>query len=211
VFGISLTEVAMIAVVALVVVGPQKLPGMLRTLGEWVRRIRQMTTQVRAQTGIDDILRQEGIDGGLAELRGLVRGDLSGLSRAKRSYDVDDDPYEKAADIDQFREYPPEGVDSAGAVPDDLVDDDDDDELRAARPGVDRAAGERSSTRSEGDADAPKLTSGDDAEASNPTSADDAQAPKPTPTDDAEASKPTPAEGDTSQPSPAPWETDRDS
>jgi len=129
VFGISLTEVAMIALVALVVVGPQKLPGMLRTLGEWVRKIRQMTTAVRVQTGIDDILREEGIDGGIAELRNLVRGDLGSLARARKSRDTyDDDPYETAAELDRFREYPIEGVDCAGALPDDLVDEDEDED-----------------------------------------------------------------------------------
>lgn len=122
-FGISLTEVAMIALVALVVVGPDKLPKMLRTLGEWVRKIRQMTTAVRAQTGIDDILREEGIDGGLAELRSLVRGDLTAIGRGRpRPDQPEDDPYAKAEEIDRYREYPPEGVDAAGALPDDLVD-----------------------------------------------------------------------------------------
>ncbi|MBK7582284.1 MAG: twin-arginine translocase TatA/TatE family subunit [Myxococcales bacterium] len=124
-FGISLSEVALIAMVALVVVGPKKLPGMLRTLGEWVRKIRLMTTQVRAQTGIDDILRQEGIDGGIAELRGLIRGDLALLSRARTgSGDAApvDDPYESAVELDRYREYPPEGPDACGALPDDLWD-----------------------------------------------------------------------------------------
>jgi sec-independent protein translocase protein TatB len=138
VFGISLTEVAMIALVALVVVGPQKLPGMLRTLGEWMRKIRQMTTAVRVQTGIDDILREEGIDGGIAELRNLVRGDLGSMARARKSRDrYDDDPYETAAELDRFREYPIEGVDCAGALPDDLVDEDEEEEEAGEEPEAD--------------------------------------------------------------------------
>ncbi|MBK8995960.1 MAG: twin-arginine translocase TatA/TatE family subunit [Myxococcales bacterium] len=124
-FGISLSEVALIAVVALLVVGPQKLPSMLRTLGEWARKLRQMTTQVRAQTGIDEILRQEGIDGGISELRSLIRGDLASLTRA-RSHVPEaeplDDPYPRAADLDRTREYPPEGPDAGGALADDLWD-----------------------------------------------------------------------------------------
>jgi sec-independent protein translocase protein TatB len=125
VFGISLSEVVMIALVALIVVGPQKLPGMLRNLGQWVRKIRQMTTEVRAQTGIDDILRQEGIDGGIAELRNLIRGDLSALSRARHHEPepAAEDPYADAYELDRTREYPAEGVDASGALPDDLVDD----------------------------------------------------------------------------------------
>lgn len=123
-FGISLTELAMIAVVTLIVVGPQKLPKMLRTVGEWLGKLRRLTTEVRAQTGIDDILRQEGIDGGLSELRSIMRGDLSGVGRnMSRRPVIPDDPYPETIAIDKTREYPPEGPDAAGALPDDLVDD----------------------------------------------------------------------------------------
>ena len=124
-FGFSFAEVVLIAIVALIVVGPQKLPAMLRTLGQWIRRLREMTTQVRAQTGIDEILRQEGIDGGIAELRSLIRGDLAQLARARHDQEKPerrDDPYEEAFELDRYREYPLEGADSHGALPDDLVD-----------------------------------------------------------------------------------------
>lgn len=124
-FGISLTEVAVIAVVTLIVVGPQKLPKMLRTVGEWIAKLRRLTSEVRAQTGIDEILRNEGIDGGLTELRSILRGDLSGVGRAvsRRGSLVEDDPYAEAIELDKTREYPLEGADAAGAVPDDLFDD----------------------------------------------------------------------------------------
>jgi sec-independent protein translocase protein TatB len=118
VFGLSLSEMVVIAVVALVAVGPQKLPGMLKTLGQWIRKLRQMTTEVRAQTGIDEILRAEGIHGGLNELRGLVRGQFQ---EAPRATAAQADPY-SSLEIDMTREYPLEGADAAGALPDDLFD-----------------------------------------------------------------------------------------
>jgi len=125
VFGISFTELLVIALVALIVVGPQKLPGMLRALGDWVRRLRSLSTEVRAQTGIDEILREEGIEGGLAELRGILRGDLSSVGRARdRPTPLPPafDPYVPTVTVDTDREYPPEGADAAGVVPDDLLD-----------------------------------------------------------------------------------------
>ncbi len=127
-FGVSFTEIAVIALITLIFVGPQKLPSMLYTLGRWIRKLRELTTQVRAQTGIDEILRQEGFEGGLGELRNMLRGDIQvGRGARRRHYE---DPYEEAYELDQSREYPPEGADVSGAVPDDLVDDDDgDDEL----------------------------------------------------------------------------------
>jgi sec-independent protein translocase protein TatB len=125
VFGISLTEIIIIAIVALVVVGPQKLPGMLRTLGEWIGKLRRLTSEVRAQTGIDEILRSEGIDGGLGELRGMLRGDFVGPGRGRPR--PADDPY-RDVEADVWREYPVEGPDSYDALPDDLVDTDAGDE-----------------------------------------------------------------------------------
>lgn len=114
-FGVSFSEMVLIAVVALLVVGPQKLPGMLRTLGEWVGKIRRFTTEMRAQTGIDDILREEGIDG-VAELRSLLRGEIAAARNRAHQ-----DPYGDAAQPDPNQEYPPEGPDCQDALPDDLV------------------------------------------------------------------------------------------
>jgi sec-independent protein translocase protein TatB len=119
VFGFSIFEVLMIGVVALVAVGPQRLPGMLKTFGAWMRKLRKMTTDVRAQTGIDDLLRQEGIHGGLNELRSLVRGHAPGPAPAPIPYRRED-PY-ASLEIDVTREYPPEGPDAYGALPDDLL------------------------------------------------------------------------------------------
>lgn len=118
-FGISFSEIAVIAVIALVVVGPQKLPGMLRTMGLWVRKIRKMTTEVRAQTGIDEILREEGIDG-VHELRSLLRGEIA-AAKGRRTAPADD-PYLETLEFDLGREYPIEGPDAYRAVPDDLMD-----------------------------------------------------------------------------------------
>lgn len=124
-FGISFTELAVVAVIALIVVGPQKLPGMLRTVGDFIRKMRRLTTEVRQQTGIDDILRQEGIQGGLTELRGMLRGDFGGAPAYRpATYPARQDPYaNERVPIDKTREYPVEGPDAAGALPDDLVDD----------------------------------------------------------------------------------------
>ena len=106
----------MIAIVALLAVGPRRLPGMLRDMGNWIRKLRKMTTDVRAQTGIDDILRAEGLGGGLNELRSLMRGAPAPAPTPYRPHD------EPGRDIDVAREYPPEGADAKGAIPDDLVD-----------------------------------------------------------------------------------------
>jgi sec-independent protein translocase protein TatB len=52
-FDIGFWELAIIAVVALLVVGPDRLPGLARTVGLWVGRIRRYVATVR-----DDIERE---------------------------------------------------------------------------------------------------------------------------------------------------------
>jgi len=97
---------------------------MLRTVGLWMHKLRRMTTEVREQTGIDDLMRQEGFSGGISELRSLLRGDPRSLiipPEAARPVSLDD-PYASGPAFDRSRERPVEGPDSRGAIPDDLVD-----------------------------------------------------------------------------------------
>ncbi|MEO8178665.1 MAG: twin-arginine translocase TatA/TatE family subunit [Deltaproteobacteria bacterium] len=137
-FGVSFPEFLVLGTVALLVLGPDKLPGMLRTLGQWLAKLRKLTTEVRHQSGIDDVLRAEGLDGGLSELRGLMRGGLSGsvLSHAASAVQPSNSHLANRTNLDHFipdksREYPPEGADAYGALPEDL--------LPAAAPAVGQA------------------------------------------------------------------------
>ena len=126
-FGFSFGELLVISLVTLVAVGPQKLPGMLKTMGQWARKLRKMTLDVRQQTGIDEMLRAEGIQ--LSELRSLMRGyhaPAPAPAPAAAPAPVStptryDDPY-SSLEPDPTREYPPEGADAYGALPDDLLE-----------------------------------------------------------------------------------------
>jgi sec-independent protein translocase protein TatB len=48
-FDISWTEFLLIGVVALIVIGPKELPTVLRTLGQWTRRVRSMAADFQNQ------------------------------------------------------------------------------------------------------------------------------------------------------------------
>ena len=48
-FDISWTEFLLIGVVALVVIGPKELPGVLRTLGQYTRKVRSMAADFQNQ------------------------------------------------------------------------------------------------------------------------------------------------------------------
>ncbi len=66
-------EIMILLVVGIVVVGPKKLPGMMRTAGQWVAKVRRMTSNVRENTGIDRIIREEGLEKEIRELQSLAR------------------------------------------------------------------------------------------------------------------------------------------
>jgi sec-independent protein translocase protein TatB len=125
VFGFSFSELVVVVLVALVVMGPKDLPKMLRRVGQWAGKIRRAAADLRAQSGIDDALRSEGLADDIAEIRKLARGELDAVQRAAR---IDDTPralppetYPRGDDVYVMREreWPRDGADAYGALPDD--------------------------------------------------------------------------------------------
>src|SRR3954453_19474155 len=48
-FDIGWSELLLIGVVALIAIGPKELPGALRTLGQWMGKIRRMASEFQSQ------------------------------------------------------------------------------------------------------------------------------------------------------------------
>jgi sec-independent protein translocase protein TatB len=106
-FGIDSPELLVIAVVALVVIGPKELPGLLKTWGRWMAQMRGMATEFRGH--VDEMVRQSELDqvkqqlldstGGLdfksldptKEMRATIQEGMSegekALTEAKSSFD----------------------------------------------------------------------------------------------------------------------------
>ena len=59
-FGIDSPELLVIAIVALVVIGPKELPGLLRTWGKWMAQMRGMASEFRGH--VDEMVRQSELD-----------------------------------------------------------------------------------------------------------------------------------------------------
>ncbi len=78
-FDIGFLELIIIAVVGLVVIGPERLPGVARNVGKWVGRTRRFVTQVKSD--IDREMKQEDLrqalerDAGLDELKQIMNSD----------------------------------------------------------------------------------------------------------------------------------------
>ena len=74
-FDLAWSELLVIAVVAILVVGPKDLPRLMRTVGQWVGKARRMAAHF--QSGVDEMIRQ-------AELEDL-RKDLGAMKRELRA------------------------------------------------------------------------------------------------------------------------------
>lgn len=70
------SEILLILVVGIIVVGPKRLPVMMRTLGRWIAKARKTIFDVRANTGIDKLIREEGLEKEVRELSSLTRSNV---------------------------------------------------------------------------------------------------------------------------------------
>jgi sec-independent protein translocase protein TatB len=51
--GIGPFEIALVALIAFIVLGPDRIPGVMRQLGTWVRKLREFTNNVTRDYGSD--------------------------------------------------------------------------------------------------------------------------------------------------------------
>lgn len=92
-FGIGMPELILIAVVALIVLGPQKLPDLAKSLGRAVREFRKATSELKETLSVD-----------------------SELSEVKKAFtDFHSDVNQTIRDEDKPKEAPP-GADAAAAA-----------------------------------------------------------------------------------------------
>ncbi len=82
-FDIGFIELLAIAVVGLLVIGPEQLPGTVRTIMLWIGRLRRSFTQVRQEIereiGAEDIRRQLHNESIMQELE-KARDDIKGVA-----------------------------------------------------------------------------------------------------------------------------------
>jgi sec-independent protein translocase protein TatB len=135
VFGMSFGELCVLVIVAIVVIGPKDLPRYLRKAGQFAGRLRRMAFDVRAQSGIDEVLRSEGLTRDIAEIRRLASGDFiantvgpiaasvnaQASANAPVAAPAPEPPMANDVMVVREREYPREGADSYGAMLDTAI------------------------------------------------------------------------------------------
>ena len=73
-FDIGWSEMAVIALIALIVIGPKDLPRAMKTAAQWMRKARSLTREF--QSGIDEMVREAELEDARKALDATRRGNL---------------------------------------------------------------------------------------------------------------------------------------
>ncbi len=104
-FGIGSGELFLFAVVALIALGPKRLPEFMKMIGKTLREVRRATGELRKQSGIDELMREDPV--GLRALNQEINRDIERTAPTRST--------PKLSAEDRTRELPDEGVDIAHA------------------------------------------------------------------------------------------------
>ena len=84
-FDIGATELLLVAIIGLVVVGPERLPRLARTVGLWVKKLRGQVSSIQRDINreleLEDLKRQLEARGGGLKMEDITGEDPLGLSQ----------------------------------------------------------------------------------------------------------------------------------
>lgn len=112
-FDVGWQEIFVIAVVALIVIGPKDLPRALKTVTGVIRKLRGMARDF--QSGLDDIVRESE----LAEMRREIEAETGGDLRKRIEESIDPDG-DIAKDLDDMRTIEGDLNKAAKGISDDM-------------------------------------------------------------------------------------------
>jgi sec-independent protein translocase protein TatB len=85
VFDIGATELLLVAIIGLVVVGPERLPRLARTVGLWVKKLRGQVSSIQRDINreleLEDLKRQLEARGGGLKMEDITGEDPLGLGQ----------------------------------------------------------------------------------------------------------------------------------
>jgi sec-independent protein translocase protein TatB len=117
-FGLGWGEVVVIGIVALIAIGPKELPTVLRTLGQWMGKVRRMANEFQGQ--FNEALRE-------AEFADLkkhaddITSSVNEIGNIDPIGDVAKDVEREFANVDPMAETKPAGTTDGAALPDGIL------------------------------------------------------------------------------------------
>ncbi len=85
-FDIGATELLLVAIIGLVVVGPERLPRLARTVGLWVKKLRGQVSSIQQDINkeleLEDLKRQLEARGGGLKMEDITGDDPLGLNQS---------------------------------------------------------------------------------------------------------------------------------
>lgn len=96
-FDFGWSEMAIIVLLALVVIGPKDLPRVLRTLGQFMRKARSLSREF--QSGLNDVMREAELDEARKAIEGTRAGQLD--REIRKALDPDGEVDKELRDLDR--------------------------------------------------------------------------------------------------------------
>ncbi|MGF1594965.1 MAG: Sec-independent protein translocase protein TatB [Kiloniellaceae bacterium] len=96
-FDIGWSEMAVIALIALIVIGPKDLPNTMKTVAQWMRKARSLTREF--QSGIDDMVREAELEDARKALDATRGGNLR--RTITNAIDPDDELASEVRDVER--------------------------------------------------------------------------------------------------------------
>ena len=96
-FDIGWTELLVIAVVAIVVIGPKDLPRVMRMVGQWTGKLKRMSREFQGQ--FNEALREAELEDVRKDVEAIGKGLKEDVAKASQNVNSIGDDIRKAADV----------------------------------------------------------------------------------------------------------------
>jgi len=101
-FDIGWQELFVLAVLAIIVIGPKDLPRAIRTVTHWVRKARGMARDL--QDGLDDMVREADLDDIKKQANSIMSDDMDPAGTIARELDMSDEQQDWTKAVEEFKE-----------------------------------------------------------------------------------------------------------
>lgn len=126
-FDIGWTEITIILIVAIIVIGPKDLPRVLRTVGQWIGKAKSMTREFRGH--VDDMIRETELDevkkqieqAGSFDVNSALENSIDSDGKIKDAFDFTGDEFSNPVDLDDpsYKDDDPDDPDGTQVYDDD--------------------------------------------------------------------------------------------